>query len=136
MLIHRALYGGKSAGRGFQNPLRLCMHHLNLKSCPADPDVWMLPSKKTDRFLCYDYILLYRDDTLVVSKIAEQIFRGEIWKYFELRQESVGPSKICLGSHVQKVKLDNTMTVWSFSSSQYVRAAVKNMVEYLKTGMS
>ena len=41
VLIHRALYGGKSAGRDFWNHLRLCMHHLNLKSCPADPDVWM-----------------------------------------------------------------------------------------------
>ena len=40
-LIHRALYGRKSAGKDFQNRLRLCMHHLNLKSCPVDPDVWM-----------------------------------------------------------------------------------------------
>ena len=27
-LIHRALYGGKSAGRDFRNHLRTCMHHL------------------------------------------------------------------------------------------------------------
>ena len=42
-LIHRALYGGKSAGRDFRNHLRSCMHFLNFKSCPADPDVWMRP---------------------------------------------------------------------------------------------
>ena len=41
VLIHRALYGGKSAGKDFQNHLRSCLHHLNLKSCPVDPDVWM-----------------------------------------------------------------------------------------------
>ena len=41
VLIHRALYGGKSAGKDFWNHLRSCMHHLNLKSCPTDPDVWM-----------------------------------------------------------------------------------------------
>ena len=27
-LIHRALYGGKSADRDFRNHLRTCMHHL------------------------------------------------------------------------------------------------------------
>ena len=36
-LIHRALYGGKSAGKDFWNHLRSCMHHLNLKSSPANP---------------------------------------------------------------------------------------------------
>ena len=41
VLIHRALYDSKAAGKDFQNHLRLCMHHLNLKSCPAHPDVWM-----------------------------------------------------------------------------------------------
>ena len=40
-LIHRALYGGKSAWRDLQNHLCSCMQHLRFKSCPADPDVWM-----------------------------------------------------------------------------------------------
>jgi len=39
-LIHRAVYGGKAAGRDFRNHLRACMHHLQFESCPADPDVW------------------------------------------------------------------------------------------------
>ena len=38
-LIHRALYGGKSAGRDFRHHLRACMRHLGFVSCPADPDV-------------------------------------------------------------------------------------------------
>jgi hypothetical protein len=39
-LIHRALFGGKSAGRDFRNHLRSsCMHHVGFKSYPADPDV-------------------------------------------------------------------------------------------------
>ena len=41
VLIHRALNGGKSAEKDFCNHLRSGMHHLNLKSCPTDPDVWM-----------------------------------------------------------------------------------------------
>ena len=76
------------------------MHHLNLKSCPANPDVWIQPSKKADRFPCYDYVLLYTDDTLLISKNAELILRAEIGKYFELREELIGPPKIYLGGHV------------------------------------
>ena len=47
-LIHRALYGGKSAGKDFRNHLRSCMRHLDFVSCPADPDVWMRPAKRSD----------------------------------------------------------------------------------------
>ena len=57
------------------------------------------------------------DDTLVVSENAKQILRGEIGKYFELKEELAGPHKINLGSHVQKVKLDNVMTASSFGFS-------------------
>ena len=73
VLIHQALYGGKAAGRDFWNHLCSCMHYLNFKSCPADPDVWMRPAIKSDRSTCYDYILLYMDDCLVISKNAENI---------------------------------------------------------------
>ena len=38
-LIHRALYGGKAAGRDFKNHLRSCMRHLQFEPCPADSDV-------------------------------------------------------------------------------------------------
>ena len=60
-LIHRALYGGKSAGWDFRNHLRSCMHHLNFLFCPADPDVWMRPAKKGHGSPYYDYVLLYVD---------------------------------------------------------------------------
>ena len=80
--------------------------------------------------------MLYTDDTLAISENAKQILRGEIGKYFELKEELIGPPKIYLGGHVQNVKLDNAMSVWSFSSSQYVRTAVKNEEEYLMTNTS
>ena len=50
VLIHRALYGRKSAGCDFRNHLWLCMQYFNLKSCPTNPDVWMQPSNKADGF--------------------------------------------------------------------------------------
>ena len=80
--------------------LKVITHHLNLKSCTTNPDVWMQPSKKADGFPCHDYILLYTDDTLVICENTEQIFRGEIGKYFELKEESVGPPMIYLRRHV------------------------------------
>jgi hypothetical protein len=130
-LIHRALYGGKSAGRDFRNHLRSCMHFLNFKSCPADPDVWMRPAIKSDGTKVWDFVLIYTDDTLVISENAESILRNEMGKYFELKQESIGPPNIYLGGHLRKVQLENGVNAWAFSSSQYVQAAVKNVEDWL-----
>ena len=130
-LIHRALYGGKAAGADFRNHLQSCMRHLNFASCPADPDVWMRPAIKADGSEYYEYILLYTDDTLAISESPEKLLRNELGKYFELKEESIGPPKIYLGGRVQKVQLDNGVDCWSFSSSQYVQAAVKHVEDYL-----
>jgi hypothetical protein len=130
-LIHRALYGGKSAGRDFRNLLRSCMHFLNFKSCPADPDVWMRPAIKSDGTKVWDFVLIYTDDTLVISENAESILRNEMGKHFELKQESIGPPKIYLGGHLQKIQLENGVNAWAFSSSQNVQAAVKNVEDWL-----
>jgi hypothetical protein len=132
-LIHRALYGGKSAGKDFRNHLRSCMRHLNFASCPADPDVWMRPATHSDGSEYYEYILLYTDDALVVSQHAENVLRNDLGRYFELKEESIGPPKIYLGGGVRKVELNNGVKCWAFSSSQYVRAAVKNVTTYAST---
>mgnify|MGYP001272535206 CR=1 FL=1 len=131
-LIHRALYGGKSAGRDFRNHLRSCMRHLDFVSCPADPDVWMRPAMKSDGSTHYEFILLYTDDALVISDNAESILRNDLGRYFELKESSIGPPKIYLGGQVRKVQLDNGVNAWAFSSSQYVQAAVKNVESYLE----
>ena len=131
-LIHRALYGGKIVGRDFRNHLRSCMHHLSFRSCPANPDVWMWPAKKGDGSPCYDYVLLYVDDTVVISDNAEFILRNEIGRYFELKESSIGPPKMYLGAGIRKVKLENGMEAWAASSSQYVQAAVRNVEEYIE----
>jgi hypothetical protein len=43
--VHRALYGGKVAGRDFWHHLQDCMGHLGFSSSRADPDVWIRLSK-------------------------------------------------------------------------------------------
>ena len=130
-LIHRALYGGKAAGRDFRNHLCSCMEFLNFKSCLADPDVWMRPAIMSNGNTYYEYILLYVDDALVVSENAESILHNELERYFHLKEESIGPPTVYLGGRVCKVQLENGVWAWSFSSSQYVQSAIKNVEEYI-----
>ena len=107
------------------------MEFLNFKSCLADPDMWMRPAIKSNGNTYYEYILLYVDDTLVVSENAEGILRNELGRYFHLKEESIGPPTIYLGGRVRKVQLENSVWAWSFSSSQYVQSAVKNVEAYV-----
>ena len=86
---------------------------------------------KADSICYYEYILLYTDDTLVVSDNAEQVLRQKLGRYFELKKDSIRPPNIYLGGHVRKMQLDNGVKVWSYSSSRYVRSAVKNVEAYL-----
>jgi hypothetical protein len=130
-LITRALYGGESAGKDFRNHLRSCMRHLEFESCLADPDVWMRPALKPDGSEYYEYVLIYMDDVLVVSTWGEKILREGIGRYFDLKEESIGPPTIYLGGHLRKVELENGVKAWAFSSSQYVRKAVKNIEKHL-----
>ena len=85
-LIHRVLYGGKTVGKDFRNHLRSCMRHIGFKSCPANPDIWMRPAEKADGTPYYEYVLLYVDDTLVISENAGRILGEEIGRYFELKE--------------------------------------------------
>ena len=102
-LIRRALYDAKPAGRGFRNHLRSCMLHLKFKPCLADSDVWMRPIKKTDGSPCYEYVLLYTDDEMVISENGEKVLREGIGKYFELKEFYIRPPKQYLGDHMRKV---------------------------------
>ena len=74
-LIKRALYGSKYAGRDFRNHLRSCMRHLDFESCPSDPDVWTILSKKSNGSKYYEYVLLYTDNVLCISENAEDILK-------------------------------------------------------------
>ena len=47
----------------------------------------------------WEYLLLYVDDALCVSHKAERTLQNDFGKYFELKQESIGPPKIYLGGH-------------------------------------
>ena len=74
---------------------------------------------------------MYTGDVRVVGTDDEWILRAGIGKYFELKEESIGPPTIYLGGHLRKVELTNGVKAWAFSSSQYVQEAVRNVEAYL-----
>ena len=86
---------------------------------------------KTDGLEYYEYILLYTNDVLVVSQEGENLLCTGIGKYFELKEDLIGPPKIYLGGHLRQVELENHAKAWAFSLSQYIQAAMKNVKNYL-----
>ena len=131
MLVVRALYGIKSAGREFRNHLRDCMWTLGYESCPADQDVWMRETKSFDRVTCWEYLLLYTDDTLSIGPSSMENLM-ELNKYFKPKEHSIGPPKLYLRGKISKVIMDYGVWAYAFSSSQYVQEAVANVEKYLK----
>ena len=67
----------------------------------------------------------------MVSHKPEAILRKEIVKYFQLKEESIGPPSQYLGGKLRQVTMENIQELWAFGSTQYVRAAVDNVKEYL-----
>ena len=54
-----------------------------------------------------------------------------IGKYFNIKENSIGPPDVYLGGKMRRVKLENSSKAWAFSSSQYVVEAVINVEAYL-----
>ena len=96
-LVVRALYGLKSAGAAFCSHLASCMHELDYKSCPADPDLWMKEQTRSDGSIYYAYILCYVDDLLVIHHKPSSVL-DKINGYFPLKPDSVGPPDMYLGA--------------------------------------
>ena len=92
----------------------------------------MRPDNKSDGTYYYEYILLYTDDALVVSKNAEETLRKDLGRYFELKEDSIGYPNIYLGGHCRRLQLENGVEAWGLRSSKYVQAAVNNVEEYVK----
>ena len=107
------------------------MDHLRFTSCRADPNVWMRAATKPDGEEYFEYVILYVDDCLVIYHKQEAILREEIGKHFKLKEESIGPPLQYLGGKLRQVTMANSQKCWSFGSTQYLRAAVDNVEDYL-----
>ena len=56
----------------------------------------MREAVKADGTQYWDYVILYVDDCLVVSKNGGKVLRNEIGKYFSLKETPIGPPKVYL----------------------------------------
>ena len=121
--------GGEIAGRKFWNQLRICMNHLGFESCLADPDVWMRASTRTYGTKYYEYVLMYVDDWLVISDKAKDILKQYIGKYFEPKEDPVGPPSLYHGGQMRKFVLEDGFKEWVFGYAQYVKTYVRNVEE-------
>ena len=62
----------------------------------------------------------------------KSVLEKEIGKYWTLKPGLLGPSTLYLGNKASKVTLENGVSTWSFSSSQYIQNAIKNVELYLQ----
>eukprot|EP00957_Ditylum_brightwellii_P012600 952066-Ditylum_brightwellii.AAC.1 len=92
----------------------------------------MRPATHSNGSKHYEYILLCLDDALAIEDHPEKLLCKGISKYFQLKQESVGPPKIYLGRSVRKRTPKNGVKAWACSSLQYCQTAVTNVAEYLE----
>jgi hypothetical protein len=67
-VIVRALYGLKSSGAMWRSHFAAHLREMGLTSSLGDPDVWLRAAEKPDKSEYYEYILVYVDDLLIVSK--------------------------------------------------------------------
>ena len=63
-LIHRALYGGKTAGRNFRNHLRFCMRHLLTRMCGCALLRKLMGQSTTNTYSCIPMTHWYYRRTL------------------------------------------------------------------------
>ena len=62
----------------------------------------------------------------------EKLICTELGARFTIKEKSIGKPSQYLGNKVSEMTLENGITCWSFSSSQYVQNTVQNAKEYLK----
>jgi Reverse transcriptase (RNA-dependent DNA polymerase) len=76
MIIKKALYRLKTSGTAFRAHLVETLFELNYTLMKADPDIWIRPGIKPDRFEYYEMVLVYVDDVLCVSHNWEATMKG------------------------------------------------------------
>ena len=93
------------------------MKLLGFESSRVDPDVCMRESVRKDGVAkYYDYVLLYKDDFLVISDSGVDVLRNEIEKYFSIKESSIGAPTQYLGGKLRMVELENGQKCSAFGS--------------------
>jgi hypothetical protein len=128
VVIVRALYGLRTSGASWHAQLATTMQRLGFTPCMADRDVWMRPAVKPDGFKYYEYVLLYVDDTLVVSHEPMKIMEA-IKQDYRLKDDLVEEPTRYLGADIGRFQFadEPDKPRWSMSADRYVREAIANV---------
>ena len=129
-LVIRALYGMKSASASFRAFMAEKLDTLGFRASYADPDVWMRPATKSSGEEYYEYIMMYVDDILVISEQAKEILE-QIQQYVRFKNDKIEPPANYLGAKLEKKSI-NGRDVWTMTSVEYIKAAIKNVEETIK----
>jgi Reverse transcriptase (RNA-dependent DNA polymerase) len=133
MIVKIALYGLKTGGAAFRAHLAETLYELNYTPTKADPDVWIRPGIKPDRFEYYEMVLVYVDDDLSISHDPEATMKG-IQGTFKLKDDKIEKPTMYLGAQISQ-KVIKGVECWTMSSEKYIRAAITNVKAKLdKTG--
>ena len=107
------------------------MNEMGSESCKTDHDVWFCSAIKDKITDYYQYFLLYTNNILVIMKNPEDFICHELGKIFVVKPNSIRPPTQYLWNKLSYVTLENGRNARSFSSSQYVQYAVKNVINTL-----
>ena len=131
LIVEKALYGLKSSGAAFRAFLAQTFDKMGFTSSIADPDVWMRPAIKSDGEEYYEYIVCYVDDVLGISVDAKGLLK-EIQKDFKFKKNKIEPPSMYLGARLE-LKTLNGQDSWEMCSKDYVKLAVPNIEEQLRS---
>ncbi len=132
LVVRKALYGLKSSGAAFRAFLAEKLDDIGFRSSIADPDVWMRPATKNTGEKYYEYILCYVDDILCISHDARRPPMEEIQSTLKFKKNKIEEPEFYLGAKLEKKKLNGKAPVWTMSSTEYVKASIKNVEEQLQ----
>ena len=93
LIISKALYGLCTSGARYHEVMAATLTDMRFKPCRADPDLWY-----RDMGDHYDYVCVYVDDLLIVSKQPHDFFDTLIQKY-GYKLKGVGPPEYHLGGN-------------------------------------
>ena len=126
VVIVRALYGLRSAGKSFRQHLAQTLDRAGFKSSRADPDIWMRKAVKPDGTKFYEYVLAYVDDVVYEGLEADK-FMDYLRSVYTLKDGSVKEPDYYLGADVRIHELASGEKAWALSSDTYVKRAIEEV---------
>jgi hypothetical protein len=133
MIIVHSLYGLWSASSSWRNLLAVMLTEMGFEFCHlADLDVWHHPAETADGFHYYEYILVYVDDILSISKNPREVLE-KLRMIYWLKNDEINPLKLYLRLMISKFVTLSTITeCWAMGSQEYVKEVIHNVKKYLK----